>query len=70
MMEQRRGGVESSEPDYGITEGRMDLRERLPGGVSFGNHRRYIAQYSKGEGMTFKPGARCCGHGRRDEQGV
>jgi len=70
MMEQRRRSVESSEPDDGITEDRMDLRERLPGGVSLGNHRRYIAQYSKGEGMTFKPGARYCGHGRRDEQGV
>jgi hypothetical protein len=68
MMEERRGSVESSEPDDGITEDRMDLRARLPGGVSLGNHRRYIAQYSKGEGMTFKPGARYCGHGRRDEQ--
>ena len=69
-MEERRGSVESSEPDDGITEDRMDLRARLPGGVSLGNHRRYIAQYSEGEGMTFKPGARYCGHGRRDEQGV
>ncbi len=58
------------EPDDGITEDRMDLRYRLPGGVSLGNHRWYIAQYSEGEGMTFKPGARYCGHGRRDEQGV
>ena len=56
-MEQRRGSVESSEPDDGITEDRMDLRDRLPGGVSLGNHRRCVAQYSKREGMTFQPGA-------------